>query len=92
MIDLLMTREDEGLKASLGRLLADKKEEKRTAALDMLMQIRKDSGRKELAVSLAGLEQSIEAPTDKEKILIRELSGQGGDQAEDSADGESAPL
>lgn len=90
LIDLLMTREDEGLKASLGRLLADKKEEKRTAALDMLMQIRKDSGRKELAASLAGLEQSIESPTDKEKILIRELSGQGGDRAEDSADGEFA--
>lgn len=90
LIDLLMTREDEGLKASLGRLLADKKEEKRTAALDMLMQIRKDSRRKELAASLAGLEQSIEAPTDKEKILIRELSGQGGEQAENSTDGESA--
>ena len=49
LIDLLMTREDEGLKGFSWPSLGGQKEEKRTAALDMLMQIRKDSGRKELA-------------------------------------------
>ena len=41
-------------------------------------------------MSLAGLEQSIEAPTDKEKILIRGCPGRAGTRRRIPRTGESA--
>lgn len=78
LIDLLMRRDDGGIKETLQRLLQDKREEKRTAALDMMLQIRRDSKREALARAVSGLEASIAEPTEKEKILIEELQGKTG--------------
>lgn len=86
LIDLLMTRDAPGLEASLRRLIGDKREEKRTAALDMLLQIRRNPQKTALAAALSGVEQSIQSPTDKEKILIRELAGEDGGQAQAAGD------
>ncbi|MCD7906265.1 MAG: hypothetical protein LUH04_00935, partial [Clostridium sp.] len=86
LIDLLMTRDASGIEASLRRLIGDKREEKRTAALDMLLQIRRDPQKTALAAALSGVEQSIQSPTDKEKILIRELAGEDGGQAQAAGD------
>lgn len=75
LIDLLMEQGDEQLESTLKRLLADKREEKRTAALDMLMQLGRSKDRKNLYGKVEGLPLTIEEPTDKEKILIEELAG-----------------
>lgn len=75
LIDLLMEQEDGQLESTLKRLLADKREEKRTAALDMLLQLGRSKDRLNLYGKVKGLPLTIEEPTDKEKILIEELSG-----------------
>lgn len=75
LIDLLMEQEDKQLEAAIRRLLSDKKEEKRTAALDMLLQISKMKERDGISPEVKNLPLSIEEPTDKEKILIEELTG-----------------
>ena len=86
LIDILMKRDDGGLKETLQRLLQDKREEKRTAALDMMLQIRKDPKREALAQAVSGLEVSIAEPTEKEQILIGELQGKKDGVQEISAE------
>ena len=76
LIDCLMKQDEAPLKATVTRLLADKREEKRTAALDMIMQLGREDDKKALYEEVCSLVLSIENPTDKEKILIEELTGQ----------------
>lgn len=82
LIDLLMEQDDAGLKASLTRLMSDKREEKRTAALDMMLRLGKAKDKDRLYQEIRELPLAIQAPTDKEKILIEELTGKAGDRTD----------
>lgn len=70
---LLYKMEDKDLEACISRLLADKKEEKRTGGLDLLMQLQKDDARQPLFVKCRPYVNIIDNPTTKEAILIKEI-------------------
>ncbi|MBR6158432.1 MAG: DUF4132 domain-containing protein [Lachnospiraceae bacterium] len=80
VIELLMGQEDEALYECVKRLVSDKKEEKRTAGLDLIAQIGKDEARAELYKRTPELVELIEKPTSKEQILIDKLKESGEKQ------------
>ena len=67
------------------RLLADAKEEKRTAGLDILLQLKNDAKRQKLFTACAGcmdeMEQKGIKVSTKEQILIREIRNETEDKA-----------
>ncbi|MCI9184405.1 MAG: DUF4132 domain-containing protein [Lachnospiraceae bacterium] len=73
LISMLMGQPKETMKDSVRRLLTDKKEEKRSAGLDMLMRLSKDEGKAGLYKDMKPMAALVENPTDKEKILIQEI-------------------
>lgn len=75
IIGILMEQGDQGLEETLKRLIRDGREEKRTGALDILMQIHKEKERKDLWARVCQMPLEIENPTDRERILIEELTG-----------------
>ncbi|MCH5349094.1 MAG: DUF4132 domain-containing protein [Oscillospiraceae bacterium] len=75
LITLLMEQTDEALFGTVDRLVSDKKEEKRTAGLDIIIQLSKDEKRKSLSEKCSPLALKIEKPTTKEKILIGNITG-----------------
>ncbi len=83
LIGFLMKQKDGAMEACLTRLLADKLEEKRTAGLDMLLRLSKDDARQGLYQKVRPLAKTIGQPTDREKILIREISGENEESAAD---------
>ena len=87
VIGLLMKMEDDKLYSCAERLVSDKKEEKRTAGLDIIMQIGKDEDRKELFSRCLPLTSLIKDPTTKEQILIDQLSQAGGKDPSEEAEG-----
>lgn len=84
LIGFLYKQSDERLLGTIGRLLADSKEEKRTAALDMVMQLSKDGKRKLAYEKCLGLVNNITNPTSKEKVLIDNILGVSDDKQTDS--------
>ena len=74
LIKLLMKQDDDALYGSASRLIADKKEEKRTAALDIILNLSKDEKRADLYEKCKALAKSMTAPTTKEKILLDSIS------------------
>ena len=74
LIKLLMKQDDDALYGSVSRLIADKKEEKRTAALDIILNLSKDEKRGELFGRCRELTNSMTAPTTKEQILLDSIS------------------
>lgn len=75
LIEMLLCQSEEQLFQCVRRLCTDKKEEKRTAGLDMIIRINEseeEAARKSRYTALADL---IEAPTSKEKILMERISG-----------------
>ncbi|MBR5371677.1 MAG: DUF4132 domain-containing protein [Oscillospiraceae bacterium] len=75
LIELLLKQDDAALKESIARLLADKKEEKRTAALDLIMQVIADENRTALAEECRQLAAAADLPSDKEQILAAQIIG-----------------
>ncbi len=75
IIKLLYKQPDAMLCDTIARLMADKKEEKRTGALDIIMQLSKDEKRWELYQKCRGFAVVSEHTTTKEKILIEEIQG-----------------
>ena len=71
--ELLLKQTDVALCESIHRLLSASKTEKRTAALDMLLQLRKQEDRAHVAQTCMGYVQSIQDPTTQEQILIDQL-------------------
>ena len=76
LITLLMKQSDDALFGTVERLVSDKKEEKRTAGLDIIMQLSGDEKRKKLSEKISPLALKIENPTTKEKILIGNITGE----------------
>ncbi len=81
LIGLLMEQPKEQMEGCLKRLLQDKREEKRSAGLDMLLRLSKDEKQAVLYKQLKKLAALVENPTDKEKVLLQELGGQAGERA-----------
>ena len=77
---LLATRGPEEKLEMLKRLLSDGKEEKVTAGLDIILQLKKNDD--VLFKDAAGMLECIEKPTTKEQVLIDEI--QGSKSEEDS--------
>lgn len=76
LIGILLRQPEEQLFQCVRRLCTDKKEEKRTAGLDIIIGINEseaDAGRKSRYSALADL---IQAPTSKEQILIERIGGE----------------
>jgi len=76
LLEFLMEQDDESMEECLKRLLADKKEEKRSAGLDLLLRLRDEEDRAEFYKSVKELASEIEKPTDKEKVLLEEILGE----------------
>ncbi len=71
------TEEDEALFGTVNRLISDKREEKRTAAPDIVMQLSKDEKRTALYEKCLPLVSGLTETTTKEQILISGLAGVG---------------
>ena len=83
LIGLLMEQPEERMPECLRRLLSDKKEEKRSAGLDMLLRLSREPKSAGLYESVRTMTELVEKPTDKEKILIQELQGASGEKTEE---------
>ncbi len=76
LLEMLMKQEDEDMEPCLKRLLEDKKEEKRSAGLDLLLRLSKSESKKQFYEKVKPMASLISKPTDKEKILIGEILGE----------------
>ncbi|MCI8586912.1 MAG: DUF4132 domain-containing protein [Lachnospiraceae bacterium] len=81
LIDFLMRQPDALMKNCLRRLLTDKKEEKRSAGLDLLLRLSKNPDRAGLYLQIKGMTELVAEPTDKEMIVIKELKKESGENA-----------
>lgn len=73
-IHLLMKQEDDKLFETVSRLISDKKEEKRTAALDILICLSESEEHRSLFEKARPLAAVTEMTTTKEKILIERIN------------------
>ncbi|WP_373228780.1 DUF4132 domain-containing protein [Cohnella sp.] len=73
-IYLLLKQTHEPFRASIGRLLTDKKEDKRLGGLDLVLHLR-DADMPELYVDCAALVKAMFESTAREKILIDQIIG-----------------
>lgn len=87
VISLLMKMDDDRLFSCAERLISDRKEEKRAAGLDIIMQIGKDESRKALLERCLPLADLIKEPTTKEQILIDQLRSFAGAAEEEEVEG-----
>lgn len=76
LLEFLMEQDDRCMEECLKCLLADRKEEKRSAGLDLLLRLRDAPDKAEFYKSVKELAAGIEKPTDKEKILLEEILGE----------------
>lgn len=76
LLALLMGQSDGDMARCLKRLLEDKKEEKRSAALDLLLRLSKQEGKEEFYETVKPLAALVQNPTDKEKVLLEEILGE----------------
>jgi hypothetical protein len=77
VLELLSTMPEEEKTEMIDRLLLDKSEEKRTAALDMVLQMKKNNS--EYLSKVMPLVEGLSNPTTKELILINEIVGSKAD-------------
>ena len=86
VLSILYQMDEEKLDGLIGRLLTDAKEEKRTAGLDLLLQLKKDEKRQQtFAKCVAQIDymaQSVANISTKEQILIREIRNTHAEQAD----------
>ena len=81
IIGFLYQQSDEKIEGSIERLLGDSKEEKRTAGLDLVLQLSRDEKRKKVYTRCIKYVEKIENPTSKEKVLIDNVLGNGENEA-----------
>ena len=89
VLSILYKLDGDDMDDLIGRLLADSKEEKRTAGLDLLLQLKNDENRQKLFVDCVGHIDAMQresangrsSVTTKEQILIREIKNVGTDRA-----------
>lgn len=82
VLSILYKLDGDDMDSLIGRLLADPKEEKRTAGLDLLLQLKNDENRQKLFEKCVGRLDDIGAKiSTKEEILIKEIKDSGEDRA-----------
>ncbi len=86
VLSILYKLDGDDMYGLIGRLLADPKEEKRTAGLDLLLQLKNDENRQDLFKKCVGCIDDISAKisakiSTKEEILIKEIKDSGEDRA-----------
>ena len=82
VLSILYKLDGDDMDDLIGRLLADSKEEKRTAGLDLLLQLKNDENRQKLFEKCVGRLDDIGAKiSTKEEILIKEIKDSGEDRA-----------
>lgn len=89
VLSILYKLDGDDMDDLIGRLLADSKEEKRTAGLDLLLQLKNDENRQKLFADCVGHIDAMQresangrsSVTTKEQILIREIKNVGTDRA-----------
>lgn len=80
LIDVLFRQQDKQLFACVKRLCMDKKEEKRTAGLDMIIRIAESEESDGMKSEYKALTRLIQNPTSKEKILIDRICESKGEE------------
>ncbi|MCI8373572.1 MAG: DUF4132 domain-containing protein [Lachnospiraceae bacterium] len=75
LLQFLMQQNDAEMEPCIKRLLNDKKEEKRTAGLDLLLRLSKKKNKQKFYDRVKTLAAEIKTPTDKEKVLLEEILG-----------------
>ena len=83
LLALLMGQSEQDMAQCLKRLLEDKKEEKRSAALDLLLRLSKQEGKEAFYQKVKPLASLIQSPTDKETVLLKEILGENTSSAAD---------
>ncbi len=86
LMDLLLRQEDAALHACVERLLADRKEEKRTAGLDMVLRLGKDEARQPVYERCRRLVAACRFESSKEQLLAQQIV------PAEAAEEEAAPL
>lgn len=81
LLGFLMGQGDQDMSACVKRLLEDKKEEKRSAGLDLLLRLSKKEGKEAFYETIKPMASLIQNPTDKEKVLIEEILGEENSSA-----------
>lgn len=76
LLELLSRQADEDMEQCLKRLLSDKKEEKRSGGLDLLLRLSKQEEKAALFARVKPLADLVENPSDKEKVLLTEILGE----------------
>lgn len=87
IIDILFRQQDGELVKCIASLVSDKKEEKRTAGLDMIISISESDRAEKSKKPFTDLLSLIEKPTSKEKILIERISGNSSGSADEEGYG-----
>lgn len=87
LIDTLFRQSKEQLFECVKRLCMDKKEEKRTAGLDMIIRISASEKNDGTKSEYKALVQLMENPTSKEKILIDRICADEGSEGDDEGNG-----
>ena len=86
VLSILYQMDEEKLDGLIGRLLTDAKEEKRTAGLDLLLQLKKDEKRQrtfaKCVAQIDYMAQTVANISTKEQILIREIRNTHAEQAD----------
>lgn len=82
LIDMLLRQPKGQLLSCVERLCMDKKEEKRTAGLDLILRISESERSQEEKEGYSALAKRIENPTSKEKILIDRICGEKSGEGE----------
>lgn len=75
LIEVLLRQSEEQLLQCVMRLCIDKKEEKRTAGLDMIIRINESEEGTERKSRYTAIASIIEAPASREKILMERIRG-----------------
>jgi hypothetical protein len=76
VLKLLEKRDDDGLYRAIERLVSDKKEEMRLGGIDLVARLKKNDNRQKLYKKSCALLTGIQNPTEKEEVIIRELTGE----------------
>lgn len=83
LLNFLMKQREKDMEQCLKRLLTDKREEKRSGGLDLLLRMSKDKEKAEFYGKVKNLASLVENPSDKEKILLGEILGKQETSAAD---------
>lgn len=76
LLDLLDRQTENDMEDCLKRLLSDKKEEKRTGGLDLLLRLSKQEEKAAFFERVKPLAALVEQPSDKENVLLAEILGE----------------